>query len=223
MPSNDSAAPIASWSGAIFSPKLARSASSAARRIGVLAIGLVDEEAGRGRGRTSEVHGLLEAGLDTAGGIHHEDRTIRRREALDDVGDEVGVPGRVDERDPRPVALERADRKAERHPPSLLFGLEVKMRRAVVHAPEPGDGPGLEHELLGERRLAGSCMAGEDDAAKVGQVDALHRHRFVGPSWCRGHGTSGCARGPDMIVGYTPARDVRSFKMVHDQARERHH
>src|SRR5829696_4590950 len=30
-------------------------------------------------------------------------------------------------------------------------------------------------------------------------------------------------RGPAMIVGYTPARDVRSLQMVNDQAREGHH
>ena len=47
---------------------------------------------------------VLEAGLDAARGVHHEERAVGRGEALDDVGDEVRVAGRVDQRDPRPVA-----------------------------------------------------------------------------------------------------------------------
>ena len=121
--------------------------------------------------------GVLEARLDAARGVHHEDRAVGRGEALDDVGDEVRVAGRVDQRDPRAVALERADREAQRLAPLLLLGLEVEVGGAVVDAPEPRDRPGPEQELLRERRLAGAGVAGQDDAPKVGEVDALHRHR----------------------------------------------
>ena len=48
------------------------------RRIGVLAVALVDEETRRGAGRTSQRHGVLEAGLNAARGIHHEDRAVGR-------------------------------------------------------------------------------------------------------------------------------------------------
>ena len=94
-----------------------------------------------------------------------------------DLGDEVRVAGRVDQRDPRPVALERPDREAQRLAPLLLLGLEVEVGRAVIDPTQSRDGPGLEHELLRQRRLARADMAREDDAAKVGEVDALHRHR----------------------------------------------
>ena len=148
------------------------------RRVGVLAVALVDEEAGRGAGPPSDRDRLLEPGLDPGRGVHHEDRAVRRGEALDHVGDEVRVAGRVEQRDPRPVRLERADREAERLAPLLLLGLEIEVGRPVVDPTQPRDRPALEQQLLAERRLAGSRVAGQDDAPKVGEVDALHRHRL---------------------------------------------
>ena len=109
------------------------------RRVGVLAVALVDEEAGRGVRPARERDRLLEAGLDTARGVHHQDRAVGRGEALDHVGHEVRVAGRVDQRDPRPVRLERADREAQRLASLLLLGLEVEVGRPVVDAPESGD------------------------------------------------------------------------------------
>ena len=168
------------------------------RRVGVLAVALVDEEAGGGPGRAAEPDGVLEAGLDAAGrGIHHEDRAIGRGEALDHVGDEVRVAGRVDQRDPGPVRLERPDREAQRLAPLLLLGLEVEVRRSVVDATEARDGAGSKEELFRERRLAGASVTGQDDAPKVGQVNALHRHRLRRSSFCNREGPEtgvGCMR-----------------------------
>ena len=123
----------------------------------------------------------LEAGLDAGGGVHHEERAIGGGEALDHVGDEVRVAGRVDQGDPRPVVLERPDGEAQRLAPLLLLGLEIEVGRPVIDLAESGDRPGLEQQLLGERRLAAAGVAGQDDASEVGQVDALHRHRVDGP------------------------------------------
>ena len=148
------------------------------RRVRVLAIALVDEEAGRGVRPAPEGDPVLEAGLHAARRVHDDDRPVTGREALDDVGDEVRVAGRVEQRDPRPVRLEGPDREAQRLLALLLLGLEVEMGRPVVDAAEPGDRPGLEQQLLGERRLAGAGVAGQDDAPKVGEIDALHRHRL---------------------------------------------
>ena len=137
-------------------------------RIGVLAVALVDEEAGRGVRRPRERDGLLEAGLDATGGVHDQERAVGSGEALDDVGDEVRVAGRVDQGDPGPVVLERPDREAQRFLALLLLGFEVEVGGPVIDLAQAWDGPGLEHELLRERRLAGAGMAGQDDAAKVG-------------------------------------------------------
>ena len=66
-----------------------------------------------------------------------------------------------------------ADREAERLAPLLLLGLEVEVRRPVIHPTDARDGAGLEQQLLAERRLAGTRVAGQDDAPKVGEIDAL--------------------------------------------------
>ena len=106
-----------------------------------------------------------------------EQRAVGGREAGDDLGHEVRVAGRVDERDPGLVVLERRDREAQRLLALLLLGLVVEVGRAVVDAAEPRDGAGAKEELLGERRLAAAGVAGQDDAPEVGGIDALHRHR----------------------------------------------
>ena len=179
-------------------------------RVGVLAVRLIDEEARRRPALATQGDRLLEPGVDASGGVHDEEGTVGRREPLDHVGDEVRVAGRVDERDPGALVLERPDRQAERLAALLLLGLEVQVRAAVVHPAEPRDGAGLEQQLLRERRLAAAGVAGQDDASEVGQVDALHRHRARRSSCGRVRPGAGRERGPAMIVGYTPARDVRS-------------
>ena len=180
------------------------------RRVGVLAVGLVDEETGRRPGLAAQGDGLFETGLDAGRGIHDEQRPVRGGESLDHLGDEVRVTGRIDQRDPRPVVLERPDREAQRLAALLLLGLEVEVGAAVVHATEPWDRPRVEQQLFRERRLAAAGMADQDDAPKVRQVDALHRHRARRSSCGRVRPGAGSDRGPAMIVGYTPARDVRS-------------
>ena len=114
-----------------------------------------------------------------AGGVHDEERAVGRGEALDDLGDEVRVAGRVDQRDPRPVVLERrrprgSATRAASAPRARSRGGPSRRRRV----PSRGIAPALNEELLGERRLAGAGVAGQDDAPKVGEVDALHRHRL---------------------------------------------
>ena len=126
------------------------------RRVGVLAVALVDEEAGRGVRRSAQGDGLLQAGLDPARGVDRDDRAVGRVEALDDLADEVRVAGGVDEGDPRAVVLEGGDRQAERLVPLLLLGLVVEVGRPVVDPAKALDRAGPKEELLGERRLAGA-------------------------------------------------------------------
>ncbi len=146
-------------------------------RVGVLAIALVDEETGCRPRPPTDRDGVLQTGLDAARRIHHEDRAVRGREPFDDLGDEVRIAGRIDQRDPGLVTFERTHRETQGLSPLLLLGLEVQVGGPVVDPTEPRDGPGLEHELFGERGLARTDVAGQHDAAKVGEVDALHRHR----------------------------------------------
>ena len=138
-------------------------------------------EAGRRAGRAAQRDGGLEAGLDAGRGVHDEQRGVGGVEALDHLGHEVGVAGRVDERDPVPSCSNVATARLSDSRALLLLGLEVEVRGAVVDLAEPGDRAGAKEELLGERRLAGAGVAGEDDAPEVGEVDALHRHRACPP------------------------------------------
>ena len=147
------------------------------RRVGVLPVALVQEEAGRPAGRAAEADGRLQSGPDAGRGVDDEERTVGGREAGDDLGHEVRVARGVDERDPRRVVLERGNGEAQRLLALLLLGLVVEMGGSVVDPAEALDGAGPKEELLGERRLAGAGVAGQDDAAEVGGVDALHRHR----------------------------------------------
>jgi len=147
-----------------------------ARRLGVLAIALVDDEEGRGPVGPPQGDRVLRAGLDAARGIDADEGRVDGPEPRDDLGHEVRVAGRVDEGDEIAVVVERGDRQRERHVPLLLLGLEVEGGGPVLDAALPVDRPGPEEERLGERRLPGTGVAGEDDAAEVGGVDALgHR------------------------------------------------
>ena len=75
------------------------------------------------------------------------------------------------------AVLERPDREAQRAVLLLLLGLVVEVCGAVVNPAQPRDRPGAEQHLLRQRRLPAPGMAGEHDAADVGEVVALQRHR----------------------------------------------
>ena len=224
----------------------ARSSSSARSRVRVLAVALVEDEAGRGVRGPPDLDRRLQAGLDPARRVHDEQRRVGGVEALDHLGHEVRVAGRVDDRDLVLAVLERADGEAQRAVLLLLLGLVVEVRGAVVDPAQPRDRAGAEQHLLRQRRLAAAGMAGEHDAPDVGEVVALQRHRArflsvggrpagfpaAGGTVAQGgrlamrdpSGTVG-ARAPNdapvgpMIVGILPP-DVRTFQVVHDQAPE---
>src|SRR4029078_4928297 len=147
----------------------------------VLLVALVDEEAGRRGGAPTERDGQLEARLDTTRAVGRASGGAGRLEARDDLCDEVEVARRVDDRDPRAVRLERRDGEAQGLAPLLLLGLEVEVGAAVIDLADAPDRAGLEQELLTERRLARTCVAGEDDAPKVGEIDALGGHGRCDP------------------------------------------
>ena len=131
------AAPIASWSGAILFPNAVRSASSAAVGSAFSLSHLLMKKHAAVLVDAAERDRLLEARFDPARRVHDEDRAVGRLEARDDLGDEVEVARRVEDRDPRPVGLERRDREAERLPSLLLLGLEIEMGGAVIDPAEP--------------------------------------------------------------------------------------
>ena len=129
------------------------------RRVRVLLVALVDEEARRPAGRAAQRDARLEPGLDRPRRVGDEQRAVGRGEAADDLGDEVRVAGRVDERDPGPVVLERGDRQAERLLALLLLGLVVEVgacRRRPCRA------AGSRRPGTGDARRAWSCHRRRD-------------------------------------------------------------
>ena len=96
---------------------------------------------------------------------------------------------------PRGIVLERRDGQAQRLPALLLLGLVVEVGRAVIDPTHARDRAGSKEELLGERRLPATGVAGEDDAAEVGGVDALHRHRGRDLTTARMDGRTGPVEG----------------------------
>ncbi len=113
--------------------------------------------------------------------VHQQHGRVRGGEALDDLGREICVAGCVDDLDPGPLVLQAGHGEGQRLPALLLFGLVVQACRAVVDAAEPRDRPGVEKEALGQRRLAGPGVGGQNDAAEVGEVDTLGCHRLIDP------------------------------------------
>ena len=73
--------------------------------------------------------------------------------------------------------LERRDGEAQRLASFLLLWLVVEVGGPVVDSTEALNGTGLGEEVLGKGRLAATGVARQDDASKMGWVDALHRHR----------------------------------------------
>ncbi len=148
-----------------------------AERVRVLPVALVDDEAGRRAGGPAGPHRGLQPGFDMARCVDDEERGVRSVEPLDQLRDEVGVAGGVDERHLVLAVLERADGQRQRPVLLLLLGLEVEVRGPVVDPAQSGDGASPEHDLLRKGRLAAPGVAGEHDAADVGKVVALQRHR----------------------------------------------
>ena len=81
-------------------------------RIRVLAVALVDDEEGGGPVRARQRDGVLRAGLHAARGVDADHRGVRRLVRRDDLGREVRVAGRVDDRDEVALVVERGDARA---------------------------------------------------------------------------------------------------------------
>ena len=141
----------------------------------VLAVHLVDEDQARQPARVGELPDLLGADLDAGGGIDHHDGRVDRGERLDHIGLEVGVAGRVDDRDAGALVLDRADGEVDALPALLLVGVPVERGRARLHGAEPVDRAGIEEHRLCEARLAGATVGDEGDVPDPVGGGRLHR------------------------------------------------
>ena len=90
--------------------------------VGAGAVDLVDEDQGRDAHPAKRPHEQRRLGLDALDRRHHEHRAVEHAEDALDLGDEVGVAGRVDDVDGELADDERGDRGPDR---DAAFALEV--------------------------------------------------------------------------------------------------
>ena len=96
--------------------------------------------------------------LDAFDRRDHEDRAVEHAQHALDLGDEVGMPRRVDQVDGERPDLESRDRRFDGDAPRALERERVRLSAAVVDAPELVDDAGRVEQPLCECRLTGVYM-----------------------------------------------------------------
>ena len=132
-----------------------------ALRIGAGPVDLVDEDQRRDVEPLERAEQQRRLGLDALDRRDDEDRAVEHAEDALDLGDEVGVAGRVDEVDREVADEERGDRGPDRDAAFALELERVGLGGAGVDAADVVDGAGGEEESLGEGGLTGVDV-GED-------------------------------------------------------------
>ena len=164
--------PIGSWSGhePALQPLLQR--LERAVEVGALAVEAVDDDRARQGVLVGELPDLLRLHLHARHRVHHHDRGARHAQPRARVGDEVAVPGRVDQVEAVALVVAEGDRGVQRDLALDLVGVEVGGGGAVVHLAEPGGGPACEQDRLDQGGLAHAAVAHERDVADLGDVHA---------------------------------------------------
>ena len=109
-------------------------------------------------------------------------------EALDHLGDEVRVAGRIHDRDLVLAVLERPDREAQGLVALLLLGLVVEMRGPVVDAAQARMAPARKRTCSASVVLPAPAWPASTTERMCGEVVALdgHRSRYLVLSRGRG-------------------------------------
>ncbi len=142
--------------------------------IGALAVQLGDEHAA---GQPELVaHGPRPLGVDlhaVRGGHHHHGR-IRDIERDARVDQEVPIARRVKDVDLVLLPLHVAGGGKDAGLAFLLLGLEVEVRRVVVHTAQPLGRLGREKDCLAQRGFAGAAMADQCNVSNLVRRVTLH-------------------------------------------------
>ena len=161
-------------------PGDSRRAIASTTRLGIGAgpVDLVDEDQRRDVEPLEGAEQERRLGLDALDRRDDEDRAVEHAEDALDLGDEVGVAGRVDEVDREVADEERGDRGPDR---DAAFALEVErvgLGGAGVDAADVVDGAGGEEESLGEGGLTGVDV-GEDSEIERAHGTSCRARRCV--------------------------------------------
>ena len=142
-----------------------------AEEVGALAVESVDDDRARQLELRGELPDLLGLHLDAGDRVDDHHRRLDDGEAGPGVGDEVAVPGRVDEVDVMALVVAVRHGRVDRDLPLDLVGVEVGGGGAVIHLAQSGDGAGREQHGLDHRGLAHPAMTNDTDVAELADFD----------------------------------------------------
>ncbi len=136
-------------------------------RVGADAIDLVDEQHRRHAETLQRAHQDDRLRLHALDGRQHEHRSVEHRERPFDLGDEVGVAGRVDDVHGQVADGEGDDCGSDRDAALTFERQRVGLRRSLVDAAESVDRAGRVEQPFGEGRLTGVYMRQDPQVQRV--------------------------------------------------------
>ena len=154
---------------AVPSPRRPRSGSAPGP------VDLVDEDQRRDVEPLERAEQQRRLGLDALDRRDDEHRTVEDAEDALDLGDEVGVAGRVDEVDREIADQERGDRGPDRDAAFALELERVGLGGAGVDAADVVDRAGGEEESLGEGGLTGVDVGEDSEIERAHGASCLAR------------------------------------------------
>ena len=157
-------------------------ASTTRSRIGAGPVDLVDEDQRRDVEPLERAEQQRRLRLDALDRRDDEDRAIEHAEDAFDLGDEVGVAGRVDEVDREVADEERGDRGPDRDAAFALELERVGLGGAGVDAADVVDGAGGVEESLGEGGLTGVDVGEDSEIERAHGASCLPR-RWSPSGW----------------------------------------
>ena len=136
-----------------------------AEEVGPLAIEHVDEQEPRQVKFSGALPEPVGVDLDAHHGVDDEHGRLADPERAQRIGDEAGVPRRVEQVHLAVEPLKRGQRQRDRHLAGLLIGVGIGHRGAVDDRAEPVGHPGLKQDRLVQGRLTGAAVADEGHVA----------------------------------------------------------
>ena len=166
----------------------------------VLPVEAVDEDGAGKAALLGDLPDAVGADLGPGDGIDDDEGEVRGANAADDLGDEVGIPGGVDEVDLGAVPLNGEDGEVEAELAAMLILVVVADRVLLLDGAHPRHRPAHEQGRLAERRLADVAVPDENNVANVFGGVELHRRAPRGRGG-RGLGEDCTRSGPLAAAG----------------------
>ena len=141
-----------------------------AGEVGPLAVEAVDDDHARQPELVGELPDLLGLHLHARHRVDHHDGGARHAEPGAGVGDEIAVPGRVDQVEAMALVVAEGHRGVQRNLALDLVGIEVGGGGAVVDLAEARGRARGQQNRLDERRLAHPAVTHDRDIANLGDV-----------------------------------------------------